>query len=181
MPRTHPNCMLSARCRLPLVAGDQSEYSGPVSVGRANQRLARKDPNGTTPPPSGPLRHVMPRRGGEQEQQPGAMQVCAANPAYAPVGPSSTVCKFNQILKDGSISRGTAWFIAPNLMVTAGHCVSNGGDQRYNLNPANPGEKLHTFGRCINAEHRVCCHSQPGLTQPKLLHILFMLLVSANR
>jgi hypothetical protein len=84
----------------------------------------------------------MPKRG---QQQSGAKQVCEANTAYDVLGPSSTVCKFfvNGIDQGGAFSSVcTAWFVGPNLMVTAGHCVSEGNEAGYFLDPNNPGETL---------------------------------------
>jgi hypothetical protein len=85
----------------------------------------------------------MPKRG---QQQPGAKQVCDANPGYADLGPSNTVCKFfvRGLDEFGAGFSGvcTAWFVGPNLMVTAGHCVSAGDESGYFLDPSDPGETL---------------------------------------
>lgn len=123
--------------------GCDPKNSGPAAVVGtiANRQAQKKAPTGKRQLPDRPFKPVLPKRSSHGHQLQGGRQVCAANPPYADVGPSNTVGQFVMILFDGYYSLCTAWFIGPNLMVTAGHCVTDGYGTGYFLDPSDPGKQ----------------------------------------
>jgi hypothetical protein len=66
-----------------------------------------------------------------------------ANPIYDPVLPSQTYCSLVIYLPpDGDNAFAcTATFIAPNMVVTAGYCITNPTKaMTYEIDPAEPGK-----------------------------------------
>jgi hypothetical protein len=83
-------------------------------------------------------------------QSPKPLAVCLNNPTYNTVRSSFTSCKLLIQRKNGRWQPCTAFFVQPDVMVTAGHCI------KVNRNQANP-VPLPEYDVTVSNPGYVCC------------------------
>lgn len=132
----------------PLDRGAPSE-SAIIGFASGGPSEIKTDPGGNNFAP-------MPIAPSFDRQSPKPLAVCPNNPPYTKVGPSNTTCKlyiYSRAWPGGvpepGLGRCTAWFVQPDVMVTAGHCIKcNDPTQNcgipeplsgYNVNASDPG------------------------------------------
>ncbi|KAF8056466.1 hypothetical protein HT031_006323 [Scenedesmus sp. PABB004] len=95
---------------------------------------------------------ALPRNGGGGARSGAAApaSVCPEDPPFEAAPPSNTTCRLFVNFQRAGPALCTAWFVSPQHVVTAGHCVAERG--HYKLDPRSPGSLCCGF----DASSRAC-------------------------